>query len=50
MRAPDPARIEIPDFALIVLIGATGSGKSSFAARHFRPTEIISSDYCRGLV
>ena len=50
MKAPDPARIDIPDFALVVLIGATGSGKSSFAARHFRPTEIISSDHCRGLV
>src|SRR5262245_23401938 len=43
-------RLEIPDFSLVVLIGATGSGKSTFAARHFRPTEVISSDYCRGLV
>ena len=42
--------VEIPDFALIVLIGASGSGKSTFAARHFKPTEIISSDHCRGLV
>lgn len=42
--------LEIPDFALVVLIGATGSGKSTFAARHFKPTEVISSDYCRGLV
>lgn len=42
--------IEIPDFALIVLIGASGSGKSTFAARHFKPTEVISSDHCRGLV
>ena len=42
--------IEIPDFALVVLIGATGSGKSTFAAKHFKPTEVISSDYCRGLV
>lgn len=49
-RPADPASIDIPDFALIVLIGATGSGKSTFAARHFRPTEIISSDHCRGLV
>ena len=43
-------RLEIPDFALVVLIGATGSGKSSFAARHFKPTEVISSDHARGLV
>src|SRR5665213_978491 len=50
MRAPDKLEIEIPDFALVVLIGATGSGKSTFAAKHFLPTEIISSDHCRGLV
>jgi protein phosphatase len=42
--------LEIPDFSLVVLIGSTGSGKSTFAARHFKPTEVISSDYCRGLV
>ncbi len=42
--------IEIPDFSLVVLIGSTGSGKSTFAARHFLPTEVISSDYCRALV
>jgi protein phosphatase len=42
--------LEIPDFALVVLIGATGSGKSSFATKHFKPTEVISSDRCRGLV
>ncbi len=40
----------IPDFALVVLIGATGSGKSSFARKHFLPTEIVSSDQCRALV
>lgn len=43
-------RIELPDFALVVLIGAMGSGKSTFAARHFLPTEIVSSDRCRALV
>ena len=42
--------ITIPDFSLVVLIGASGSGKSTFARTHFLPTEIISSDYCRGLV
>ncbi|MFB9268817.1 polynucleotide kinase-phosphatase [Bradyrhizobium erythrophlei] len=42
--------IQIPDFSLVILIGATGCGKSTFAAKHFLPTEVISSDYCRGLV
>ena len=42
--------IQIPELSLVVLIGATGSGKSSFAAKHFKPTEIVSSDNCRGLV
>ena len=42
--------LDIPDFALVVLIGASGSGKSTFAAKHFAPTEVISSDHARGLV
>src|ERR1700744_4554235 len=42
--------IKIPELSLVVLIGATGSGKSAFAARQFKRTEIISSDTCRGLV
>ncbi|WP_456695426.1 polynucleotide kinase-phosphatase [Aeromicrobium sp. P5_D10] len=42
--------LRIPETSLIVLIGASGSGKSTFAARHFTPTEVISSDHCRGLV
>ncbi|ARP64057.1 polynucleotide kinase-phosphatase [Mesorhizobium sp. WSM1497] len=50
MREPDKTDLAIPDFALVVLIGSTGSGKSTFAARHFLPTEIISSDRCRALV
>ena len=44
------ADIAIPDFSLVVLIGATGSGKSSFARKHFLPTEIVSSDHCRAVV
>jgi protein phosphatase len=31
-------------------VGVSGSGKSTFASRHFLPTEVISSDFCRGLV
>ena len=42
--------IAIPDFSLVVLIGATGSGKSTFAAKHFLPSEVISSDHCRALI
>jgi protein phosphatase len=40
----------IPCRALVVLVGASGSGKSTFAAAQFRPTEIVSSDACRALV
>ncbi|MYF99654.1 polynucleotide kinase-phosphatase, partial [Candidatus Poribacteria bacterium] len=35
---------------LVILIGASGSGKSTFAQQHFKPTEILSSDFCRGIV
>jgi polynucleotide kinase-phosphatase len=42
--------ITIPDLCLVVLVGVSGSGKSTFAARHFRPTEVISADMCRALV
>ena len=43
-------KIEIPELSLVLLIGASGSGKSTFARTHFLPTEVISSDFCRGLV
>jgi protein phosphatase len=41
---------ELPELSLVVLVGPSGSGKSSFAHKHFKPTEVLSSDYCRGLV
>jgi protein phosphatase len=42
--------LEIPELCLVVLVGVSGSGKSTFAQRHFKPTEVLSSDVCRGLV
>ena len=33
-----------------MLIGPSGSGKSTFANKHFRHTEVVSSDECRALV
>ncbi|MBR6873891.1 MAG: polynucleotide kinase-phosphatase [Ruminococcus sp.] len=46
----DKFRIEIPEFCLVALIGATSSGKSTFAHKYFKPTEVLSSDFFRGMV
>jgi protein phosphatase len=43
-------KISIPKLSLVVLIGPSGSGKSTFARKHFLPTEVLSSDACRGMV
>ena len=45
-----PTIVEIPELCVVALIGGTSSGKSSFAARHFRPTEVLSSDFFRGMI
>ncbi len=42
--------ITIPELSLVLLIGPSGSGKSTFASKHFKATEVLSSDFCRGLV
>jgi protein phosphatase len=57
---PDPASTEVadserrelglPELSLVVLIGVSGSGKTTFARQHFGQFEVISSDFCRGLV
>lgn len=40
----------IPELSLVVLVGSSGSGKTTFARKHFNPTEVLSSDVCRGMV
>jgi protein phosphatase len=43
-------KITLPELSLVLLVGPSGCGKSTFALQHFKPTEVLSSDYCRGLV
>lgn len=43
-------RLALPELSLVVLIGVSSSGKSTFARQHFLPTEVLSSDACRALV
>lgn len=42
--------MEIPPDALVVLVGASGCGKSTFARERFADTQVVSSDECRRLV
>jgi protein phosphatase len=41
---PDMTKLAVPELSLVVLVGVTGSGKSTFARTHFKPTEVLSSD------
>ncbi|MDR1915202.1 MAG: polynucleotide kinase-phosphatase [Synergistaceae bacterium] len=50
MRIEQIEQIKIPEFCVVALVGASGSGKSTFARRFFKPTETLSSDFFRGLV
>lgn len=45
-----PDTVRIPEFALVLLLGPSGCGKSSFARKHFKSTEVLSSDFFRGMV
>ena len=43
-------RINVPELSLVLLIGPSGSGKSSFAKKHFAKHQVVSSDFCRGMI
>ena len=49
-RCSGVSEITVPELSLVVLVGTSGSGKSTFAGRHFGRSRCISSDHCRGLV
>ena len=42
--------MEVPDPALVLLVGAAGSGKSTWAAARYRDAEVVSSDALRAVV
>jgi protein phosphatase len=42
--------VALPNPCLVILCGPAGCGKSTFAARHFLETAVVSSDRCRAVV
>ncbi|MEU4420677.1 polynucleotide kinase-phosphatase [Actinoplanes sp. NPDC024001] len=42
--------LDVPELSLVALVGISGSGKSTFARDHFKPTQVLSSDFFRGLI
>jgi protein phosphatase len=45
-----PMPLTLPADAMVLLVGVAASGKSTFARRHFAPTEVLSSDELRALI
>src|SRR5947199_8752927 len=43
-------KLTLPEPSFVVLVGPSGCGKSTFARKQFKPTEVLSSDFCRGRV
>ncbi len=42
--------MQVPDPALVLLVGAAGSGKSTWAGERYRDVEVVSSDALRAVV
>jgi protein phosphatase len=42
--------IEVPELALVVVVGPQGSGRAALARRLFGPTEVVSEAMCRAMV
>ncbi len=43
-------QLNLPELSLVLLVGTSGAGKSTFARKHFGKHEVVSSDECRGIV
>lgn len=48
--AEEQIPLSIPELSLVVLVGVSGSGKSTFARAHFAATEVLTSDAFRAMV